>query len=186
MSLYGSILYGSGVFYTGSGIDKPASLNFYRITGSDNLYTFYWNFNQLFQGPIIPSFDYQLQISLDIDFTSPTVFETTSEVAQVLTQGYSQSKVYAATNIAAGLTLILNIDGDGPQSISLALNSTGAAIAADIQTKVQALTANNPGNQLSFNNFTATFNSVLNQYKLISGGTGVTSTVVVLKVTPAY
>ena len=185
MSLFGTILYGSGVFYTGAGTDKPSTFNFYRITDSDNQYVFYWTFNQSYLGPIVPTLDYQVQIDPDINFTAPLSFETTTEGISVILQGYSQSAAYAATNMSAGATLTLNIDGDGPQTIVLSTNITGASIAADIQAKVSILTAANPLYQLSYNNFTCTFNSLINQYTLISGGTGSGSTVVVVGGTAA-
>lgn len=185
MSLFGVPFYGSGVFYTGSGVDKPATLNYYRITDSDNLYVFYWTFNQDFLSPLITTFDYQVQIDTDINFSAPTSFETTTENANIILQGYTVSGAYAATNITGGDTLLIDIDGDGPQPIVLNVNITGASIAADIQAKVSILTAADPANQLAYNNFVATFNPTYNQYTLTSGGTGINSTVSVIGGTAA-
>jgi len=75
----------------------------------------------------------------------------------------------AGTSVSAGTTLTINLDGDGAQSITLAANSTGAAIAADIQSKVRALTAATSSNQPAFDNFTCTYNSSTGMYKLVSG-----------------
>src|SRR5579883_1766980 len=74
-----------------------------------------------------------------------------------LTAGTSVSGNTAATTVTAGETLFINLNGDGVQTISLAANATGAAIAADIQTKVRALVAVVPANQPAFTNFTAAF-----------------------------
>ena len=75
----------------------------------------------------------------------------------------------AGTSVSAGTTLTINLDSDGAQTITLAANSTGAAIAADIQSKVRALTAATASNQPAYDNFTCTYNSVTGTYKLVSG-----------------
>jgi hypothetical protein len=95
-----------------------------------------------------------------------------------MTQGTSQSAGGPGISVSAGQTLTLNIDGDGAQTILLATNTTGAAIAADIQAKVRALAALNAVNQLAYNGFTATF-TVGNLYVLASGLVGTGSSVVV-------
>lgn len=178
MALYSTILYGSGNFYTGSGEDKPIELNFYR-TDTDNQYVFHWTFQQAFISPLIKGFDYQLQLDTDPNFSAPVTYETSTEAAAIQVSGYSKSGESAATNIGVGLTLDIDIDADQVQTIILAVNVTGATIAADIQAKVQALIANDPAKQGSYNSFTATFNATNNQYTLTSGGVGLTSSVVI-------
>ena len=185
MSDYSTILYtgfdGPTNLYTGSGIDQPQHLDFYR-TATDGDYVFHWTFLQSFISPALANLDYILQLDLSPTFNLPTSFETTTEVVNIIPSGSSVSHVYPATNISAGETLILNIDGDGPRTIVLALSTTMIDIAADIQAKVRALTANNPALQTSYDNFTAT-SSLVNGapvYKLISGGTGYNSRVLVL------
>lgn len=175
---YGGTLYGSGAFYTGSSADRPELIDFYR-TDTDNVYTFYWVFQQAFITPILADFDYQLQIDTDPDFGAPLIHESTSQNLPIVASGRSISDTGAAVSIAAGSQLDINLDGDGVQTITLALNVTGAAIAADIQTKVTALTANNPVNQPAFTGFTATFNGGVAQYTLVSGSSGVGSAVVI-------
>lgn len=175
---YGGTLYGSGAFYTGSGTDRPELIDFYR-TDVDDVYTFYWVFQQAFITPLLQDFDYQVQIDTDPAFSAPIVHETTSEVASVIASGKSISDIGASLSVSAGQTLDINLDDDGVQTIVLSLNVTGATIAADIQAKVNALTANNPVNQPAFTSFTASFNGGLDQYTLVSGSTGVGSTVVI-------
>lgn len=89
--------------------------------------------------------------------------------------GTSVSADSPATSTAAG-TLTLNINGDGAQIITLGTNSTGAAVAADIQAKVRALTAFTPANQGAYDNFVASFSGT---YTLKSGIGGSGSSVVV-------
>jgi len=75
----------------------------------------------------------------------------------------------AASSTTAGDTLIINIDSDGAQTITLATSATGAAVAADIQAKVQALTAATSSNQGAYDSFTCTYNVGAGSYKLVSG-----------------
>jgi len=98
----------------------------------------------------------------------------------VLTQlgGSSTSGVGAATSIAGG-DMIINLNGDGGQPITLAANITGLAIAADIQAKVRALTAVTPSNQPAYDNFTATFDAITIQYILASGTSTIGSSLVI-------
>ena len=177
MPLYDTFLYGSDL-YGGSGIDKPVNLDFYR-TDTDSLYVFHWLFNQAFYNPSLMGFDYQLQLDTDPAFSAPLTHETTTEPVSIVPSGYSRSAAYAAINTAAGITLDLDVDGDGVQTIIISLHTSGSDVAADIQTKVRALTANIPTNQPAFDDFTCVFNGTINQYTLTSGSTGIGSTVVV-------
>lgn len=179
MPLHSTILYGNGPLYTGPGYDKLASLDFYR-TNIDNQYVFWWTFQQPFVSPSLRGFDYQLQIDTDPNFSTPITFESRTEPATVIGAGRSISAPNAATNIAAGYTLTLNINGDGVQTIGpISLHTTGASIAADIETQVRALTAFTPSNQPAYDNFTATFYLPADQYTLTSGSNGPNSTAVV-------
>lgn len=179
MALYGTFLYGSGIYYTGSGTDKLLDLDFYR-TDTDSLYVFHWMFNQAFISPLLAGLDYQLQLDTDPNFSAPQIYETVTETANIIPSGYSLSGAYATINISAGETLSLNINNDGVQTVILSLHITGNDIASDIQTTVRALTANNPANQTAYNNFTATFSGgPFDTYTLTSGTTGISSTVVV-------
>jgi len=90
------------------------------------------------------------------------------------TNPISQSNIIA--QLSPGLTLTLNINGDGAQTITLGANASGAAVAADIQAKVRALTAFTPSNQLAYDDFTAVYSTV---YTLTSGLDGTGSSVVV-------
>jgi len=114
--------------------------------------------------PLVPSFTHTLSKIPRID---PSV------------RGCSISGLNAGEIVTAGLTLTINLNGDGAQSISLAANITGLTVAADIQAKVRALTAFTPSNQSAYDNFLAEFNTILIQYSLASGTDGPSSTVVV-------
>lgn len=92
------------------------------------------------------------------------------------TSGTSTSDIGPDT-VTLGGTLDINIDSDGAQTITTSANLSGAAIAADIQAKVRALTANTPSNQSAIDNFTAAFTGGL--YVLTSGSIGAGSSVVV-------
>ena len=83
---------------------------------------------------------------------------------------------YSPTETNTGTDLQINLDGDGFQTISIASEVTGGAIAADIQAAVQALTPNFPANAASFAAFTAAWTTV---YTLTSGSTGSSSSVVI-------
>lgn len=83
----------------------------------------------------------------------------------------SISAASPAIATTAGDTLTLNINSDGAQTIILATSATGAAVAADIQAKVNALTAATPSNQTAYDSFTATYTGGL--YTLTSGTTPV-------------
>lgn len=74
-----------------------------------------------------------------------------------------------ATSTTALDTLTLNINGDGIKTIVLATSATGLLVAADIQAKVRALTANSPANQAAYDSFTAVYANSL--YTLTSGST---------------
>ncbi len=95
----------------------------------------------------------------------------------VATKGTSISGATPATTDGVGLTFSVNIDGDGAQAITTAGSlMTGADIAADIQTQIRALTANDLGNQASIDAVTVVFTTV---YTISSGSTGSTSTAVI-------
>ena len=95
-----------------------------------------------------------------------------------MTQGTSTSGSSPAVSVLGTDTLVLNLNGDGARTITLAANTTGAAIAADIQAKVRALAAVSPVKQLAYNGFTAVYNGS-NLYVLTSGIFGAGSSVVV-------
>lgn len=90
--------------------------------------------------------------------------------------GVSISATAPATTMTA-LTLTVNINGDGAQTFTMAVSSTGAAIAADIQAKIRALTAATPANQAAFDGALCMY--VGGQYWIVSGVSGSTSSVVV-------
>jgi len=164
--------------YAGSSPTQPVGLNFAR-TETDNEYLLYWTFSPALITPSLINLDFQLQIDTDPAFGMPTIFETTTQTFNVIAAGQSLSAAYAATTVSSGVTLLLNIDGDGIKTITLGTDTSGNAIAADIQAKVRALTATNPSLQASYNNFTAVFSPTLATYQLLSGSTGYLSSVVV-------
>src|ERR1035437_3917014 len=88
--------------------------------------------------------------------------------------GTSVSADFPSTNITG--TITININSDGPQTITLGANTSAAAIAADIQAKVRSLVAITSTNQAAYNNFTAVYTTV---YIFTSGTTGAGSSVVV-------
>ena len=95
------------------------------------------------------------------------------------TAGNSISASGAGTT-ASGGTLTLDINGIGAQTITLGVDINGAAVASDIQSKVQALAVTaTPPNQSAYSDFKATFNSLLAQYTLTSGAASSSSSVVV-------
>jgi type VI secretion system secreted protein VgrG len=81
--------------------------------------------------------------------------------------------------ILSGGTISINLNGDGVRTITLGADATGAAVAADIQAKIRALTANVGGNQPAYNTFTTTYSNDTGLYTLTSGTTGSSSSVVV-------
>ena len=89
--------------------------------------------------------------------------------------GTSTSDASPSTSILAG-NIKVNLDGDGDQAVALDVHVTGAAIAADIQAKVRALTAVTAENQAAYAGFTAVYGTA---YVLSSGTTGASSSVVV-------
>jgi hypothetical protein len=94
--------------------------------------------------------------------------------------GFSQSGASPATSLPAGKRkLIVNINGDGDRTITLAdPTTTGAEIATAIQTAVRALTPLRDSTPAgAYSAFTATFAAGV--YKLTSGTTGKRSSVVV-------
>ena len=101
------------------------------------------------------------------------------------TNGASRSAATPSTNPPADeRRFLINLDGDGAQQITIpATAATGPAIAEEIQKAVRALTPNNPPNRPAFEGFTATYDDSVAagnpSYRLLSGTTGVTSTVVV-------
>jgi len=90
--------------------------------------------------------------------------------------GTSTSAASPATTTAGG-NMRVNLNGDGLQTIAVAANVTGVAIAADIQAKVRALTAVTPANQAAYDSFTCTYTSSL--YVCTSGSTGFSSSCVI-------
>lgn len=92
-------------------------------------------------------------------------------------RGYSWSGIDAATSVNEGQTVVVNLDGDGARTITLAANSTGATIAADINSKVRALTAIVPAKQTSYDYFRCVYHGT--QYGLLVPDTSDTATVVV-------
>lgn len=94
-----------------------------------------------------------------------------------MTYGTSTSGASAGITTLATDTLILNLDGDGAQTITFAANTTGAGVAADLQAKVRALAALKPVNALAYAGFTAVYTG--GQYVLTSGVLGTGSSVVV-------
>jgi hypothetical protein len=161
--------YGNGNYY-GASSNSPINLSYY-YTDIDNVFVFSWTFQDVMFTPILPTFDYELQLDLVSTFNSPALldYSTTSIL------GTSISGASPATTLVGG-TLIVNINGDGPQTITLGTDPTGAAIAADIQAKVNVLTAFTPSNQLAYTNFTAVYTTV---YTLTSGIPGADSSVVI-------
>ena len=97
-----------------------------------------------------------------------------------LPQSISASGVSAVTwqnnssSIISGETLIININGDGNQSIILGTpagpaSAAPAQVAADIQLKVRALVPFNLANANAYIQFTAVAQSATNQFVLTSG-----------------
>ncbi|MFX0194758.1 MAG: phage tail sheath family protein [Candidatus Hodarchaeota archaeon] len=101
------------------------------------------------------------------------------------TAGTSVSAVSPSTALPANRRrIVINLDGDGPRDIQIAgAANTGNAIAGEIRTAVQNLTANNATNQPAYDSFTCEYDTsggVGNEvYRLTSGTTGTSSTVVV-------
>ncbi len=99
-----------------------------------------------------------------------------STTGVVATLGTSISAAIPATATTAGDTLILAINGESTQTITLATSASGAAVAADIQAKVRALTAKDSALQAAYDRFTCAYTTV---YTLTSGMAGSNSAVVV-------
>jgi phage tail sheath protein FI len=94
------------------------------------------------------------------------------------TPGRSVSGPTPSTNPAANQRQFnINLDGDGPQVVTIPPGSaTGADIAAAIAAAVNVMTAATPAHQAAYLNFACTFTTT---YNLSSGTTGPGSTVVV-------
>lgn len=92
--------------------------------------------------------------------------------------GTSVSAAAPSTNPPADQRkLRINLDGDGAQEVTLPPTAaTGADIAADIQTAVRGMTANDATKQPAYANFVCAFAAT---YNLASGTTGAGSSVVV-------
>lgn len=103
----------------------------------------------------------------------------------LLPAGRSVSGPAPATALTAGLNdrIAVNLDGDGPRTVTLGTQTTAVAIAAAIQATVRALVPLNPANQPAYTTFRCDY-SVSNPglYTLRSGTAGPSSSVVV---TPA-
>ena len=73
--------YGSGAFYGATTVVTipviPIDLQFYR-TSQDGVYTFYWTFQQTDISSTLESFDYQLELDTDPNFSSPNLVSFTS------------------------------------------------------------------------------------------------------------
>lgn len=76
-----------------------------------------------------------------------------------------------AQTTAGGENLLISINGEASQTVTLAAWSDGPSIAADIQSQVSAMTASLPANQYAYTRFTATFAS--GSYTLTSPGDAV-------------
>lgn len=81
----------------------------------------------------------------------------------------------ATTTAGAVVSFYININGDGPQLVSVKA-STGATIASTLQTNIRALTPFNALNAVAFTSATVTYGST---YVITSGAKGLTSSVVV-------
>ena len=117
---------------------------------------------------------------LTVDSTAGPDGYPLDEVSFPAGYGESLSDRQAARGTAASDRLFLQINGDDPQEITLNASTSGAAVAADIQAKVRALTPVNAQVPTeAYSAFTCTFDEVLEQYVLRSGVPGATSAVVV-------
>jgi phage tail sheath protein FI len=111
--------------------------------------------------------------------------ETAGVAGPPATAGVSRSADSPSTNPPADSRRFnINLNNDGPREITLTPAATsGAAIAAEIQTAVRALAANTAANQPAYTAFTATFETPAAPaapfYRLTSGTTGAGSSVVV-------
>ncbi|MCX5787324.1 MAG: hypothetical protein NTX64_02275 [Elusimicrobia bacterium] len=92
------------------------------------------------------------------------------------TAGISISSVSPATDIAAG-TMMVDINGEGAQEISIGPDADGPSIAADIRAKVSTISASP-----EYANFTAVFTDD-GRYLLTSGTSGYGSSVTVTNAT---
>lgn len=96
--------------------------------------------------------------------------------------GRSISGEAPLTSTQAGISddLTLTIDGDGPRTLTLGTNLTGADVAAAIQTQVRALMSNTPALQPGYDLFRADWNTtIVGAYTLRSGTAGPASSVLV-------
>ncbi len=70
MSLFGTIFYGGGGSFYGTGSqDVPQDVRFYR-TDIDGIYVFHWGFKEEFITPILASADFDLELDTDPGFSS--------------------------------------------------------------------------------------------------------------------
>lgn len=115
-------------------------------------------------------------LSLPSTIVDENLVSYTLDMDYSLSLPTSTSAASPATSTTSGDTLTLNLNGDGAKTIILATSATGAAVAADIQGKVRALTANTAINQSAYDSFTAVLTGGL--YLLTSGTTPIGSVVV--------
>lgn len=92
--------YGSGNFYSDSNFygvspDSPIDLS-YSYTDTDNVYVFSWTFNFPLFTPVLPTFDYELQLDMVSTFNSPSLLDYTSTSGIINAPGisYQDGNVY--------------------------------------------------------------------------------------------
>ncbi len=86
--------------------------------------------------------------------------------------GFARSGFDAGDDTATAATndgLIVSIDGEAAQPVTLGNQQSGAAVAAALQAAVRALTAANPFKQRAYDNFTVTYDARSGRYLLRSG-----------------
>jgi uncharacterized phage protein gp47/JayE len=97
-------------------------------------------------------------------------------------QGRSVSGIAPATLTTGGAVdrVVVNLDGDGPRTLTLGSLTGGSTIAAALQAAVRALTALTPGNQPAYAGFRCDYQTTTpGAYTLRTGTTGPGSSVVV-------
>ncbi|MCO5170491.1 MAG: hypothetical protein M9894_29495 [Planctomycetes bacterium] len=93
--------------------------------------------------------------------------------------GESRSDRGAATSVTGGAQLVLSVNGDPAQTVTLDAASTGATVAAEIQAKVRLLNPSGAAPAAAYADFSCTFDAAVREYVLRSGVPGAASAVVV-------
>jgi len=109
----------------------------------------------------------EIEIAANIDSQSTPIGIAAKLVSSAAT---------VTTSAAGNNSFNINLNGDGAKVVTVANGSTGAALAALIQTSVRALSATDPFKAAAYSGFTAAYSTTTQLFTFTSGATGVPNT----------